>query len=72
MLNGSQMTVIWHVDDLKLSQKSLWEIIRLVKWLEGIYGDIKVDWGKLHKYLGKICDFSTPKEVTILMILLIG
>ena len=38
-VNGSQMTVTWHVDDLKVSHKDSLEITKLAIYLSGIYGD---------------------------------
>eukprot|EP00956_Cyclotella_meneghiniana_P002566 scaffold3022_cov42-Cyclotella_meneghiniana.AAC.2 len=33
MVNGTQMTVVWHVDDLKVSHKSKDEIMKLVSYI---------------------------------------
>ena len=38
-INGHQMTVVWHVDDLKISHKNPEEITKLAKYLSKIYGD---------------------------------
>ena len=35
---GGQMTVIWHVDDLKVSCKDGFEITKLLHYLNKIYG----------------------------------
>ena len=35
---GGQMTVIWHVDDLKVSCKDGFEITKLIHYLNKIYG----------------------------------
>ena len=37
MINGYQMTVIWHVDDLKVSHKDPKEIDKFATYLSGIY-----------------------------------
>ena len=34
---AGQLTVLWHVDDLKLSCKSRWEITKLLLYLKTIY-----------------------------------
>ena len=56
---GYQMTVLWHVDDLKISCKDNVAITKLLVYLSGIYGDnIVVRRGKQHDYLGMDLDFS--------------
>ena len=39
MINGSQMTVIWHVDDLKISHKDISEVTKCIKYFQKIYGE---------------------------------
>ena len=38
MVNGHQMTVAWHVDDLKVSQKNPFLITVFTAYLDSIYG----------------------------------
>ena len=38
MINGKQITVTWHVGDLKVSHKDDFEIAKFVTYLSGIYG----------------------------------
>lgn len=45
-INGEQMTVVWHVDDLKVSHRNSFEITRLASYLKDIYGKVKVSRGK--------------------------
>jgi hypothetical protein len=35
MINGNQMTVCWHVDDLKVSHVDTGEVMKFGKWLSG-------------------------------------
>ena len=35
---GSQMTVIWHVDDLKISHRNPSAITNIIRWLDSMYG----------------------------------
>ena len=58
MVNGAQMIVTWHVDDLKISYIDGWEITKIIKRLASIYGDIKVKRGKQHDYLGIDINYS--------------
>ena len=46
MVNGAQMSMTWHVDDIKISHIDGWEITQVIKKLARIYGDIKVKRGK--------------------------
>ena len=53
MINGHQMTVTWHVDDLKVSHKDPFEINKFATYLSSIYGKkLLVKRGKVHDYLG--------------------
>ena len=52
-IDGKQMTVTWHVDDLKVSHKDPFEITKLAHFLSKIYGQkLVVHRGKYHDYLG--------------------
>ena len=42
MIDGEQMTIIWHVDDLKVSHKNPWKVTKIATLLSSIYGEIKV------------------------------
>eukprot|EP00804_Cyclotella_cryptica_P004278 CCRYP_013488-RB/>CCRYP_013488-RB protein AED:0.37 eAED:0.20 QI:0/-1/0/1/-1/0/1/0/257 len=68
MVNGSQMTVVWHVDDLKVSHKDRKEITKLLVYLGQIYGPgITVNRGRRHDYLGIDFDFSEDGVVRLSM-----
>ena len=63
-IDGSQQTVIWHVDDLKCSDKKSFVNTKFAPWLGTIYGQKNLDWsigGKLtlsvFKYIYKILFF---------------
>ena len=62
------MTVIWHVDDLKVSHKDPKEVDKFTKYLEGIYGKLTLHRGKVHEYLGMDLDYSEKGKVKVLMI----
>ena len=57
-VNGSQMTITWHVDDLKISHIDAKEVTKRIDWFKSIYGKVKVSRGKLHQYLGMDMDFG--------------
>ena len=68
MINGSQMTVRWHVDDLMISHASNDAISQFLRALKDIYGDdLAENTGKVHHYLGMIFDFSNQDNVKINM-----
>ena len=69
MVKGSQMTVIWHVDDLKISHEKDDEVSKFILGLAKIYGDkISVHRGKVHDHLGMELDCSDSRRVKISMI----
>ena len=69
IINGSQHTVIWHVDDLKCSHKKAFVNTKFATWLGSIYGKkLTVKRGKTHDYLGMDLDWSVGGKVTISMI----
>ena len=68
VVNINQMTVMWHVNDIKVIQKSKKIITSMAKWLKKIYerlfedgsSKMNISRGKIHKYLCMILDFSAP------------
>ena len=62
------MTVVWHVDDLKVSHKKAIEITKLAMYLDDIYPGLKVNQCKIHDYLGMNLDFSEDGNVKVSMI----
>ena len=52
MINGHQMTICWHVDDLFMSHKETKVIQDFVGYLECIYGKLAVTIGDEIDYLG--------------------
>ena len=65
-ISGSQCTVIWHVDDLKISHVRKDALATVVQGLNKKYGKetpITVHYGSVHDYLGMTIDFSTVGKV---------
>ena len=53
MINGPQMRVMWHVDDLKVSHESELEITNFIVYLGNFFRNkIAVNQGDVHDYLG--------------------
>ncbi len=68
MVNRSQMTIQWHVDDLMISHTSGEAILQFLHALEGIYGDnLAENTEKIHDYLRMTFNFSFRNEVEINM-----
>ena len=66
--NGKQITIVWHVDDLKISHVDPEVNTKYVKALEEQYGKeapLTITRGKIHDYLGMKLDYSTPGKVVI-------
>ena len=69
-INGKQHTVMWHVDDLKISHVDKKVNDRFIKWVDELYGDdeigrVKAVRGKKHDYLGILLDYTVAGQVII-------
>ena len=66
MVNEHQMTICWHVDDLKLSHKDEDAVTALALKLASLYGPkTTISCGKFHKYLGMDTHWLTNPGVMI-------
>ena len=66
MKEGSQHTILFHVDDLKSSHKSSKVNDKFEQWLQkqyGKHGKVASHRGKIHEYLGMELDYSVKGEV---------
>ena len=69
VINGLQMTVTWHVDDLKISHKESDEATKFITELGKRYdNDLTVHRGTVHSYLGMHFDYGTKGTVKVSMI----
>jgi hypothetical protein len=67
-MNSKQCTIIWHLDDLKISHM-VTEVIQLLEEEFGKEAPLTKMRGKVvHDYLGMTLDFSSPGQAKILMI----
>ena len=66
-MKGTQLTVVWHVDDLKISHIKRSVVTDTILWMESKYGKINAKRGKLHDYLGMTLDFTTRKKLKIIL-----
>ena len=72
VIDGSQMTIVFHVDDLKISHMKCSAIQVIIDKLNRVYGKrekMKVanfkSSGKVMEYLGMTLDYRVPDEVLI-------
>jgi hypothetical protein len=69
MVTGNQLTVTWHVDDLKLSHVNENEVTKTMNWLKSIYGeDMRVARGKQHDYIRTDLDFTVKVLIQVTMV----
>ena len=67
-INGHQMTVVWHMDDLKVSHVDANEVDQFIKQMEETFGvdaPLSVSRVKIHNYLGMNLDFCNKGKVQI-------
>ena len=75
MQDGKQLTIVFHVDDCKLSHVDSKVIDKNIEWLRKEYenifedgtGKMKVSRGRKHTYLGMDLDYSSKGQCTITM-----
>ena len=67
-IEGQQCTIMWHVDDLKIShveEHVVRSIIQKIKDAFGQHSELSMHIGKRHDYLGMILNFTTPGALEI-------
>jgi Reverse transcriptase (RNA-dependent DNA polymerase) len=70
MIDGKQCTIIWHVDDLKISHVDEKVVEMVLDMLDQQYGKeapLVVTRGKVHEYLGMTLDFSVLGKCRVSM-----
>ena len=75
IVDVAQLTVVWHVDNLKVIHIDGGVVTRMVAWLKKTYGRLFKDGsgamnlnrGMIHEYLGMTLKYSTQGEVKITM-----
>lgn len=69
-VNGEQLTVQFHVDDLKASHRDPQVLENLMKELGGVFrkeDELTETKGKIREYLGLTIDYSMPGNVVFTM-----
>jgi hypothetical protein len=70
MVNGKQFSIVWYVDDLKLSHVDSSVVEDMIDTIKREFGkelDVTVRRGKVHDYLGIQFDFSEEGKVIMTM-----
>ena len=66
-INGKMCTVIWHVDDLKISHVEEQVVKDIIEEIEKKFGKMSVNIGKTHTYLGMDFEYRDDGVVRISM-----
>ena len=61
------MTVVFHVNDLKVPHKSNKAITKVIEYLDGIYPELNAVRGDVYDYLGMRLDYLTKGQVEVSM-----
>ena len=71
MVDGKQCTILWHVDDLKISHVSPEVVNDITQKFEDVFGQeapLTKTQGKIHEYVGMNIDFSETGKVKFTMV----
>jgi hypothetical protein len=71
LVNTQQLTVSWHIDDLKISHVDTKTVDDFIAWVNLTYGVLKpvtTTRGKIHEYLGMKLDYTINGQVAIDMV----
>jgi hypothetical protein len=71
MIDGKQCTILWHVDDLKISHVDPGVVTDIIKLIDNVFGKeapLTVTRGKVHDYLGMTLDYGEKGKVKIKML----
>jgi hypothetical protein len=71
LVNGKQLTVSWHVDDLKVSHVDPHIVTEFLNWVKQTYGqigEVKITRGKIHDYLGMRLDYTQEGKFIVDMV----
>jgi hypothetical protein len=71
MVDGKQCTILWHVDDLKISHVDADVVTDVIKTIDTAFGvetPITINRGKVHDYLGMTLDYTEDGKVSVKML----
>ena len=67
IIHGKQCTIVWHVDDLKISHVESSVVTEVLSQLESKYGEMSITRGKKHTYVGINFEFKANGTVDVEM-----
>ena len=67
MINGHQCTILWYVDDSKISHKDPRVVSEVIKTLEDTFGEMTGTRGKKHTFVGMDIEFKEDGKVELSM-----
>ena len=65
LVEGSQATIVWHVDDAKISHASPRVVTWILEEIEKWFGTLSVTRGKKHVYVGMTFEMKGDGSVDI-------
>ena len=71
MIDGRQCTIVWDVDDIKISHVDPDMVTEVIEQFELEFGAevlLTKMRGKVHEYLGMVIDYSTPGKAKFSMV----
>ena len=66
-INGKQCTIVWHIDDFKISHVDEKVVKQVIKLLEKRYGKMATNVGKKHTFVGINFDFTNRGSLNLYM-----
>ena len=67
-ISGSQCSICWHVDDLKIRHKDPGVVDQILETLTSIYGPLSVERGRQHTYLEIDLNYRVEGEIIVSII----
>ena len=70
-INGKQCTILWHVDDLKISHVESQVVTEVISQISDEFGNeapLTITRGKIHDYIGMTIEYCADNSVQITMI----
>ena len=67
MIDGHQCTIVWYVDDVKVSHKDKSVVQDVIKNIEDYFGDLVISEGPTHDYLGMNITIRDDRRIEIEM-----
>ena len=67
VINGKQCTIVWYVDDNKVSHVDPSVVTEVIDLMKSHFGDLTVTRGKKHRFLGMNIEINEDKNIEIEM-----